>query len=265
MNPKTIISLSAIVVAFTWRAETQNADTNFFPLLCCSNRTYTNATIETVTPATVTIFFDGGGAQVPFTNLPPELQTRYHYDPVEAEKYLAAQAAKKTAMHEQDNRTLAAIALAKQTLGPAQKVRLVKILPDTYVQIEVDGVLSEAFITKLPPDILPLLRELGSAEADVASLRDQLGLAQPGSVQRGSRFRESRSAARNEASAAVANAIDRSNLQTSLERAMKHLDLLKAKFRLRSMVIARPSGYFVYGHTRQWEFQAMANAGTPPR
>ena len=55
--------------------------TNFFPLLCCGNRTYTNATIETVTPANITIFWDGGGERIPITNLPAELQTRYHYNP----------------------------------------------------------------------------------------------------------------------------------------------------------------------------------------
>lgn len=34
------------------------ADTNVFPVLNCKNRAYTNATIESVTPATVTIFWD---------------------------------------------------------------------------------------------------------------------------------------------------------------------------------------------------------------
>lgn len=79
------------------------AQTNFFPLLCCSNRTYTNATIETVTPATVTIFWDGGGERIPITNLPSELLGRYHYDPQAAQEYLDVQAAKKAARQERDN------------------------------------------------------------------------------------------------------------------------------------------------------------------
>ncbi len=53
------------------------AQTNFFPLLCCSNAAYTNATISSVTPATVTVSWSGGGVErIPISNLPPELQAR---------------------------------------------------------------------------------------------------------------------------------------------------------------------------------------------
>jgi hypothetical protein len=92
------------------------AQTNFFPFLCCSNRTYTNATIETVTPATVTVFWDGGGERVPITNLPLELQIRYHYNPQDAQKYLDLQAAKKASQKERDNREADAAKLRAQAV-----------------------------------------------------------------------------------------------------------------------------------------------------
>jgi hypothetical protein len=84
------------------------AQTNFFPLLRCKDRTYTNATIESVTPATVSVFWEGGGERIPITNLPPELQVRYHYNPQEAQNYLDMQAAKKATRKERDNRDAAA-------------------------------------------------------------------------------------------------------------------------------------------------------------
>jgi hypothetical protein len=100
------VKLTVVFALLTCQLAT--AQTNFFPFLCCSNRTYTNATIETVTPATVTVFWDGGGERIPITNLPPELQIRYHYNPGEAQKYLDIQAAKKATQKERDNRDAAA-------------------------------------------------------------------------------------------------------------------------------------------------------------
>ena len=160
MKLKTILSLLAIAPVPVGGANAQNqrtneVQTNFFSLLCCSNRIYTNATIESVTPATATIFWDGGGERIAITNLPPEVQTRYGYDPEEAQKYLKTQGAKKAAIHEQEGQALAAIAIAKQTLGPAHKIRIVKILRNAHLQIEVDGVLAEAYIHNLPPRSSP--------------------------------------------------------------------------------------------------------------
>jgi hypothetical protein len=91
-----------------------HAQTNFFPVLHCKERNYTNVTIKGVTPTTVLLDWDGGGERISITNLPPELQNRYHYDPIEAKKHLDAQAAKKAAQQESANREAVASRLRAQ-------------------------------------------------------------------------------------------------------------------------------------------------------
>jgi hypothetical protein len=51
MNLKAIITLLAITSGVIWGAEAQNVDTNFSQLLSCTNRTYANASIKSVSPA----------------------------------------------------------------------------------------------------------------------------------------------------------------------------------------------------------------------
>jgi hypothetical protein len=232
-----------------------DTDTNFFASLACSNRVYSNCTIETVTPATVTIFYAGGGDRISITNLPPDLQKRYHYDPAAAEQYLAAQATKKGASQAQQNRAIAAIAGAMRTLGPAQHVRLVRIAPDNYVEIEVDGVTSEASIHGLPADILPLIRELTDVEAGNAAFKASEGDRGSGPPQRGSAFRQSAANARNEQRGTTAAAM---YSLADVKAAQDKLIALRKRFRERRDITARPTGYFPYAHARLWEFQGMA-------
>jgi hypothetical protein len=144
-----------------------------------------------------------------------------------------------------------------------------KILPDTYVQIEADGALSEAYIHNLPPEILALLRDFQSAEANVTNLQNQLALAKPPPTQPNNRGRLSRQVAQNQASASAANTSYRSNLETSLASAKKHFDALKSQLSDRTVITARPRAFFLYPHARQWEYEsgadpAAANKMKPP-
>jgi len=163
-KPATVLGVLLLLVS------TAYAQTNFFPLLNCKNRAYTNATIESFTPATVTIFWDGGGERIPITNLPPELLTRYHYDAQAAQAYLDEQAAKKAALQERADQAFAAIARAKGNLGPAQQIHIVKIYSEIHLQIEAGGKVSDAYIHNLPPDFFTSLSELNQTKNDAASL-----------------------------------------------------------------------------------------------
>src|SRR5579862_4171219 len=98
-----------VIIVLLFLARAGFGQTNFFPVLVCSNATYTNATIESITPATVTVWWSGGGERISITNLPLELQTRYHYSPEAAQKYLDAQAAKKAAQQERESKFAEAI------------------------------------------------------------------------------------------------------------------------------------------------------------
>jgi hypothetical protein len=68
-----------------------HADTNFFNFLTCGDTTYTNATINQVTPAYATVTFPGGIVQVPLRDLPENLQQQYHYSSNAAAKFVLEQ------------------------------------------------------------------------------------------------------------------------------------------------------------------------------
>lgn len=66
---------------------------------------YKNATVTKVEPDALTIVHSDGAAKIPFEQLSPELQKKYHYDPKLAEKFIAEKIAKR---EEQLNRLLKA-------------------------------------------------------------------------------------------------------------------------------------------------------------
>lgn len=231
-----------------------NAQTNFFPLLSCSNRIYTNATIESVTPATVTIFWDGGGEKISITNLPPELLTRYHYDPQAAQEFLDQQAAKKMAQQQIANEQATALLAAQNSLGPAQKVRVVKplVFPNS-IQIEAEGGLSEAVIPNLPSGILAFLRELDQARADAANLKNQVAQAGNNTNQAAQGRRRG-----NRAPQPVSDDLKRRSADAD-----KRLKDLESKASARTTVLAQPTGRMLTPKIRLWQFQAMASANSP--
>ncbi len=254
MNPKTIISLLAIAPVLVWRAEAQQSDTNFFSHLVCSNRTYTNATIKCDTPTFVFVDWDGGGERIPFTNLPPEIQTRY-YDPQEMEKYLAQQAA--------DD-------VAKSTLGPAQEIRILNVVWENRVQIEAEGKVTTAYVHNLPPPIVALLIDLNQTKLRVAEFerrraKDQYAVAHPPIpptdvahnyaelpyVTLGSNLY----LAALTAWRATVDAVP--DHEAELDQVTSHLNELQAVFKSHCTIIARPTGFMVSKAVRQWEYQGM--------
>jgi hypothetical protein len=65
------------------------ADTNYFDVLKAGGSTYSNVMVRTVTPTDIIVSFDGGGARIALTNLTPDLQKRFGYDPAKAAMYAA--------------------------------------------------------------------------------------------------------------------------------------------------------------------------------
>ena len=160
MNAKRIISIMLLqAMAMVLSAVSLFADdTGVIPSLTIAGETFTNVEIGTVTGSRVTIFYDGGGKRVAISNLPPYLQHRLNFDPEAARKQDAAEAERKAAFKERADKEAEEMAHARTALGPAQKIRIVKILPDSYVQIEAAGATSEAYIHNLPAEILTCLR-----------------------------------------------------------------------------------------------------------
>jgi hypothetical protein len=230
-----------------------SAQTNFFPILRCNDRTYTNATIVGVTPATALIDWDGGGESIPITNLPPELQARYHYDPQEAQKYLDSQAAEKAARLQRAKREAA----ARNTPGPAEKIRIIKpLLFPGSVEIEAKGGLSEACIPNLPPEILTFIRDLDQAQADAASLKERAGQARAAANQvKGKRKARPTYAELN----AGARALEHDSAAAAAQWRK-----LQNEAGNRTTIMARPLGDLT-AHIRQWQFQAMAATDHPDK
>lgn len=82
------IAVAVVFVAFGHRLEVQQKDT-YLVLRTLDGGAYTNAEVQSVSPTNLTVFFDGGGARIPFTNLPVYIQKKYHYDPVKATQLMA--------------------------------------------------------------------------------------------------------------------------------------------------------------------------------
>jgi hypothetical protein len=241
-----------------------SAQTNFFPLLRCKDRTYTNATISMITPATVDVSWGSSGARISITNLPQRLQTRYHYNKKKAREYLAVQATEKAAHQEHDNQEAAAFAAAENTLGPAQNIRIVKtLLFPNSLQIEAEGILSEGYIPNLPPEVLIFIQKLGQAQADAANLKQRAQRV---------RYDANRANGISEAEGAAYDAnYEAQNIQANVEQneaqavelkssdADALLHKLQAQAKDRTTIIARPTGKMITAHIRQWQFEAMAN------
>jgi hypothetical protein len=255
---------SAILAVLLLLVSTACAQTNFFPVLECKNRAYTNATIESFTPATVTIFWDGGGERIPITNLPPELLTRYHYDPQAAQAYLDEQAAKKAAMQERADQALAAIARARGNLGPAQQIHIVKIYSEIHLQIEAGDKVSDAYIHNLPPDFFTSLSELNQTKSDAANLEAQIAQEQSAANQSAPTAARPRaqkaavSAQKNAAHSARTAATDTTAALAKVKARLKELES-------RTTISACRTDYINSVGIRQWEYQAAATAGLNPK
>ena len=254
------MKLTVIFVILSCQLAT--AQSNFFPILRCKDRTYTNATIDTITPATVTVSWEGNGVITAITNLPDKLQSRYHYNRQKAQKYLAGQAAEKDALQAHENQESAALAATQNALGPPQNIRIVKaLLFPGSVQIEADGVLSEANIPNLPPEILIFIQKLGQAQVDAANLK-----------QRAQQVQHDADRARGIAEGMVwydgnyegqnigANLVqaDAREAESNLTSTNALLHKLQDQAKDRTTIIARPTGRMITPHIRQWQFQEMA-------
>jgi hypothetical protein len=252
---KTLAILALLI------CQVADAQTNFFPVLVCSNTTYTNATIEAVTPATVTVWWSGGGERISITNLPAALQKLYNYNPVEAKKYLTQQAAKKAKIQQQANENQEALAKARSYVGEAQTIRVLGMVNDMSCQIEVKGQLAEAFIPNLPYDVVAFLHELDQTRANAANLR--------------AKAKQARYDANQAKAIADAMLVDnvyyesqnaRANLMSNDARALEDnateaesaLRSLQTKTKGRTTIIARVTGKKGADGSREWRFEKMA-------
>lgn len=240
--------MKIIPVFFLFFASTQiwAADADFFPLLQCQNRSYTNAHISSVTPATVIVIWDGGGEKISITNLPTDLQQRYNYNPDAAEKYLEDIAAKKAGRAAADQKTLALIADAQRKLGPPERVRILKIIGPTRVQIlTTNGQYLDAYIHNLPLDVITFLQDYAATSAKVSAEQyDNANATYYRTAGRGS---------------AAVNVRTRqlTDAAVSIQTSRQHLTELNSQYPYKTSILSAPSAYQVSPGVQQWEFISM--------
>ena len=132
---RTILLLlfSAFLLAPLLRAE---------DLTLTNGTVYKNITVTKVDPDGLRIIHSDGGGKVLFTQLPEATQQKYHYDPAAAQKFAAAQEAKKRADLERALQQSAAaaaaapapVAAAPTATEPEKKV-WARTIPDKILQM----------------------------------------------------------------------------------------------------------------------------------
>jgi hypothetical protein len=252
MNPKTINSLLAIAALFCAPLAFA-ADTNIIPSLVIEGQTYLNAEIGTVKGSKVTIFYDGGGKQFAISNLPPDLQLRLNYNPAIASVNEAIEARQKAAIQQRLQEQAKAVAVAKAKLGPAQTIRVLKVINPSRLQIAANGILAEAYIHNLPFDVYNFVYDYNQTKAQADACRYADATA---------------TYTRHIGQGSSAYNVLTTNLTDDAVTVMltrRHLAELEPQAVARTTIIACPTAYFINPGVRQWEFQAMpAAAGLIP-
>lgn len=95
MNAKIIIGVSAFSAGLFCCSSTVRAGDVYPVLKTLDGEVFTNAEISSHTPSYVVVMFDAGGKKVSFTNLPPEIQRKYGYNPTNAAAFDKVEADKR--------------------------------------------------------------------------------------------------------------------------------------------------------------------------
>ena len=75
----------------SYSSESENAGPSGFDKLTVGKSTYYKVRVNTVTPEAITIFHSKGITKVPISQLPPDLQKAFNFDPEESANYLQEQ------------------------------------------------------------------------------------------------------------------------------------------------------------------------------
>ena len=254
MNLKAIKSLFSIA-AVLGAPLVFGGDTDTIPSLTIDGVTYKNVELGTVSGSRVSIFYDGGGSRVAISNLPAYLQKRLNYDPELARRQDAAEAQRRAAGQQRLAQDARAIATAKATLGPVQKIHVVKVLNESRLQIvTTNGLISEAYVHNLPPEIIAFVRDLNKTQADVDATKDANALQT---------YTRSVGAGRRAGNVGTGILTDSA---ASIQQARRHLSELILKDQQgASTVIACPTAYLLSPTIRQWEFQGTPAPGLAPQ
>lgn len=146
---RTLLPLSIILIAIQFVFSEDFKTTN--------GREYKNATVTRVEPDGILIKFKGGIVKLPFTELPNDIQARFHYDASAASAYRAGEAA---SVDETNQRANLLDRLKRESSEERQKRSAEQQTRQNNVQALVDQ------LAALEQEEQHLLVQIGRAEAD---------------------------------------------------------------------------------------------------
>jgi hypothetical protein len=246
---KNRLCLACLFLSFSLHAA------DLYPTLTTlDGETITNAEITSHTAMYAIVVWEGGGKKIYFTNLPPAIQQKYHFDPAAGEAAAAAQAQHQAAIANQSSATLAQIAEAQANRGPVQKIHILKVISDTYVQFTgTNGILASGYIHNIPPEVIGFVRDLNKTTADAAAMRG---------VNAAATYTKTVGAGKN------AHEVPTKTLTDEAVNALatrRHLEeLLHREHVGASFIMAAPTAYMLNGTLRQWEFMGQNAALLAP-
>jgi len=165
--------MKAILLLSLFLAIQAEAQTNFFPLLNVGATTYTNARITSVTAADAIVLFDGGGARVPLSNMPPHIQKQYGYDAGKAAKSLAEQTERNKKFFEANKKQNAELQRKDAWRGDLQAIRVRSVGRPigSWYQCEIattNGVKASVLLGKMPLEIKRYYERSAQLKKDIA-------------------------------------------------------------------------------------------------
>jgi hypothetical protein len=256
--------LTAIVAIAEMLGQCATAQTNetYAILRTLDGHAFTNAEVHSVTASDLTVFFDGGGARIAFTNLSPEIQKKYHFDPAAAN----AETAKRARSLQEFQQRQAQMFQAGNWRGETVKVRIMQMGPEIYeYKIATNGgVLLTVTMFKLPNDVTEFIQRMNSNSNTFADLKASIANQR----QYAARQRSFANAMEHyngdgslntdyppqqyEANLAEARARE---MSTQIDELTLELAKMRQEQLKKTTIMARPTNGF-YGH-QVWEFMSL--------
>ena len=259
--------LTAVVTVFGIFGQCATAQTNdIYPVLrTLDGNSYTNVEVVSATPTHLTVFFDGGGTRIAFTNLSQEIQKKYKFDPALAAAAASAEAAKRLRSSQDFQQQQAQTEQRINWRGETVKAHVLSINMAVYeFKLSTKGVEKTVTFFNMPMDVTDFLDHINAVRNNLDNLtaanrsQRQYAAAQRAIADATEHFRDDASLNPNypgqQAEANLAEARAREQ-RTQIAELTTELARLRSEEVKKTTILARPTGRF-YGH-QVWEFVSM--------
>jgi len=241
-----------IFVASIAMAQTSTIHLNVLHTL--DGRSITNATVQRMNATFAIVEYESGGEKIAFTNLPPDIQKKFGFDPATAMRDAENEARRRQAGLLAQQQQSEALQRAAANLGPSQKVHIIGVLNEWHLQfVTTNGVIQDGYIHGIPISVVSFVKDLvttkGEVEAGKYANANETYTAQIG---RGR-------------SAVQVSTATRTDVANTILNNRQHLyDLMTQEKAGASIVLAAPTGATMYG-LRMWEYKGVQNTSLAPR